>query len=418
MSETLIQRIENLRQQIRAVSETLQDAREQLERAEEMLEAEMERLEPIINQDPRFLAAQTEFDRFEAEAARRTGPNTQQHLAQAIHLLVLRFSSTANPQDLTSLTESELRSRALAAYKNIRKIRNSIASSTLTSARSTSDEARKAVQVALDRLDTLRDELRLAESELHREEGCPPEAAESHRSITPKAVWSLSAAALIEQYAKLRGISELVHFTRLANLPSILQSGLIPRAKLERDLSIAVDINDELRIDGRRDCSCLSITRINTYVFYTFSHHRARDADWCIIHFDSSIIWKLYSIFCATNAATTGAVAEAEKNGWTVAGLQALFQDPVVTNRGEVARSALAAGGLPSNVTSNPQAEVLVRETIEPSFIRSVTVRHRCDEAIIRQHGGVMSLPVSVNEAAFANRADHSYWLKYTKIST
>lgn len=53
----------------------------------------------------------------------------------------------------------------------------------------------------------------------------------------------------IKQFCEQRGIVELVHFTKVLNLPTIVKLGLIGREELERK-GIQYRFNDENRLEG------------------------------------------------------------------------------------------------------------------------------------------------------------------------
>lgn len=70
----------------------------------------------------------------------------------------------------------------------------------------------------------------------------------------------------IQSIVAQRGIEHLVHFTRVDNLASIMQNGIIPIANTAQN-QINPVINDPYRWDGHTNASCLSITRPNHHMF-------------------------------------------------------------------------------------------------------------------------------------------------------
>ena len=63
-----------------------------------------------------------------------------------------------------------------------------------------------------------------------------------------------------------RGVTDLVHFTHLGNLPGILDAGLLPRATLDQT-GAQYSGTDNLRLDGKNAVN-LSITNPNIKMFY------------------------------------------------------------------------------------------------------------------------------------------------------
>ena len=77
--------------------------------------------------------------------------------------------------------------------------------------------------------------------------------------------------AQIQQICDERNIETLVHFTRVENLSSILQNGLLSRKALEileETRGQQFLFNDRKRKDGHKDAICLSISFPNYQMFY------------------------------------------------------------------------------------------------------------------------------------------------------
>ncbi len=152
-----------------------------------------------------------------------------------------------------------------------------------------------------------------------------------------------------------RGISYLLHFTYPESIEKILQMGLIPRHMME--LSHAgFTFSDEARYDGLREASCLSIDFPNYLMLYKYRQQRP---DICILAIDVSVLWELPCLFTPGNAARhlhnhtpghfgpfIGLVA-----------FEKLFLDR---------DSHRTTYRLPEGFTTDPQAEVLVIDTIKP----------------------------------------------------
>jgi hypothetical protein len=417
MSENLAIRRAGIESAILAAIGIARAASLRLEQAEELLEAAYEELDPEVDRDPRFLAAQSRYEEIAREVARRRGGGGQSSVTAGVAQLAAKFGPLVGarrrkPVDLTTLGESELGAEARAAYRAIASIRREIAAAEVAEYADSVVDCRAAAIEARDHLDALKRDLvklRVDEQRQAAEAGTrllidaqPPEVQLDVRPTTAAKI----PAQSIEGFARDRGIAQLVHFTRLDNLPSILRHGLIPRAELEADRSMAAIFNDEDRLERRRDCSCLSISRINYKMFHKYSSQ----AEWCIIHFDVSLLWKQKSIFCETNAASFGAVDCAEKFGWSGEGLAQLFKDPVQTRQGVVARASLMPRGLPRNETSDPQAEVLVQGRVSPDCIRGVFFGRFADLQDMKRYFAGKQIRCEVDESQFGPRKDYAFW--------
>ncbi|MFO0963725.1 MAG: DarT ssDNA thymidine ADP-ribosyltransferase family protein [Phycisphaerales bacterium] len=412
MSGNLAIRRRDLESAIRSGTELARAASSRLEQAEELLEAAYEELDPEVDRDPRFLAAQSRYEEVAREVARRRGGGNLSSVAAGVEQLVAKFgplvgTRQSNCIDLTRLSESELRAEARAAYRGIASVRREIAAAGVADYARSVDHCRAAAVEARDRLDALNRELVQLGADEQRQaaEAGARLMTEVQREVSITTAAQVPAQG-IEGYARQRGIAQLVHFTRLENLPGILRHGLIPRAELEADGSVAAVFNDEYRLERRRDCSCLSISRINYKMFHKYS----RQADWCILHIDVSLLWKQKSIFCETNAASFGAVQRAEGFGWSGEGLAQLFKDPVQTPQGAVHRASLIPWGLPSNETSDPQAEVLVHGRVSPDCIHGVAFRRDEDLQEMKRHLLGNRVQCYVDASQFGPRKDYAFW--------
>lgn len=71
----------------------------------------------------------------------------------------------------------------------------------------------------------------------------------------------------IERIVTERNIRWLVHFTRIENLESILENGLLPRNNFE-GLDVQPLTNDAFRLDGFLEATSLSIESPNYRMFW------------------------------------------------------------------------------------------------------------------------------------------------------
>lgn len=97
-------------------------------------------------------------------------------------------------------------------------------------------------------------------------------------------------ANLIEDFAKERGIKYLMHFTKLENLGSIEQRGLVTRDVLVAEGNVAA-LNDKDRHD-HTDAVCLSIGFPNYKMFWGLRQDN-KGTDWVVVAVDVSALWQL-----------------------------------------------------------------------------------------------------------------------------
>jgi hypothetical protein len=378
MGDSLAIRRNGLESAIRTGIELVRTLSLRLEQAEELLDAAYEELDPDIDRDPRFLAVQGRYQE-----------------------ICRTYTKTGEVRE---------------AYRAIGRVRREIAAAEVGQYLQSVIDARAEAFAAAERLEELKRELERLQSderrqaEASRSKASAAVSATDVEKTTAHVVVLRSTSNGVEAEAQRRGISRLVHYTRVENLPLILEHGLLPRAELEADSRFAVGFNDSIRADRRRDCSCLSIQKINYLMFWEHSMYRFPQAEWCILHFDVSLLWKQSSIFCQTNAASSGAVRRAQELGWTGDGLASMFSDPVQTRQGVASRSSLMRGGLPSNETSDPQAEVLVEGRILREFIRAVIFRRQDDLADMEECLAGTPVAYGIDASQFAPRQDFSFW--------
>lgn len=101
--------------------------------------------------------------------------------------------------------------------------------------------------------------------------------------------------------AESRQISLLVHFTQAANLPDIMQHGLVSVTEAA-NRRLTPEVNDVLRLDGHRDGVSLSIAFPNYRMFYRYRMVNPR-TQWVVLGIEPSILWRNDCAYCCHNAA-------------------------------------------------------------------------------------------------------------------
>lgn len=209
---------------------------------------------------------------------------------------------------------------------------------------------------------------------------------------------------LISEFCSIKGIVNLIHFTRKENLKSILQHGLINRRELSRlPESERPIFNDQERFDGHIEAICLSVSFPNYQMFYKLN--KDKPDDWVVLLLDSSILWDLDCAFCQTNAASSKIIRVPLEQRKTFEALKQMFIDEENVSRKEL--------GIPANFTTNPQAEVLVFDTIPVKYIRGVNFR---SISAMKTWQNLNSYPENISLVAsdtfFKPRSDWPKWQK------
>ena len=164
----------------------------------------------------------------------------------------------------------------------------------------------------------------------------------------------------IQRIVQQQGITRLVHFTRVDNLASIMQHGIVPIANAP-GRRIAPVINDESRWDGHRDASCLSITRPNHHMFFGLRADNPQ-VEWVVLLLQPSLLWTKPCAFCCHNAADGRISSQPLPQLQNLASLSGMFNELENFSSRQDQR-------LQPYDTTDVQAEVLVFDTIEPQYI-------------------------------------------------
>ncbi|RIK14797.1 MAG: hypothetical protein DCC51_15410 [Anaerolineae bacterium] len=186
------------------------------------------------------------------------------------------------------------------------------------------------------------------------------EQMDNNKGYTPLADENARRAE-IQAICQRQKITSLVHFTRLENLESILQRGLLSVA-IQNKYSIKSIRNDPLRLDQQFGAISLSISFPNFQLFFKFRNEKP--SDWVVIELDASILWELDCAFCRENAASNAVRQTLLSNRKKANALDELFDDYPEVSR--------ADSRVPSFFPTHPQAEVLVFKPIPIKYFKTV----------------------------------------------
>jgi hypothetical protein len=200
----------------------------------------------------------------------------------------------------------------------------------------------------------------------------------------------------ILQLVQKHGIEQLVHFTRRANLDSILRHGLLSRTELDLRRLPYVG-NDSRRLDQAPDAVSLSIEFPNYRMFYALREEKS--CPWAVIMLRPEILWEMECAFCITNAAST-IVRSANQAGLkTAEALEALYAEAI--------RGRDRFNELPSSYPTDPQAEVLVYEPIVTDYILGVHLPLADDPGEVTH---LENVHTHCSDEFFGPRVDYKLW--------
>ncbi len=200
----------------------------------------------------------------------------------------------------------------------------------------------------------------------------------------------------IQHEVQRRGIKHLLHFTRINNLESIIDNGLVTRDRILSEC-ISEVCNDQLRLD-RTNGICLSISFPNYKMLYSY-RMKFPDISWIIIGLSPEILWRKNCFFNYTNAASRAARSIPMERKIGILGFNELFSD-LATKREYLK--------IPENYTTDPQAEIVVLENIGKEFIRGYAVSKKSDSVVLSSK--FPEIKFSVVENFFSYRKDYEYW--------
>jgi hypothetical protein len=171
----------------------------------------------------------------------------------------------------------------------------------------------------------------------------------------------------IQEVIQWKNIRQLVHFTRIANLRSIIEYGILSRQEIEKR-EIKVEFNDPLRLDAWPNTSSISITEKNIYLFPKFvERSKTNENNWFDILINPSILTEKECIFCDTNASNHkfNGLRNDSNSLKTPEAFKGMFEDYVIrTDFGK----GTPRNKKDDNLTTDPQAEICVYGVIEKKY--------------------------------------------------
>jgi len=173
-----------------------------------------------------------------------------------------------------------------------------------------------------------------------------------------------------------RGISRLFHFTRVENIESIQQHGLLSR-RLLSERGVEAVVNDLERRDGHLDRISVSVGFPNSRLMKAWKMMNPT-AVWAVLALRPVVLWDQDCLFCPGNAASRRIQAMAPEALRGAAALEELFRRDMPAAVAEKDRQ-----DWPTEV----QAEVLVHGAIDPSRIECIYFER---PSVLRRFSGTL----------------------------
>lgn len=180
-----------------------------------------------------------------------------------------------------------------------------------------------------------------------------------------------------------RGISSILHFTRVDNLESIARLGICSVSTM-RERRVRYLHNDDMRLDGRLNGISLSITHPNSLMFYKY--RMASSSKWAILELAPAVIIDHDCRFCFTNAASSQIRALSDEELTGISAFERMFD-----------------GAVKANCPTDVQAEVLCLADIPTSYIKTVYVENSWYQRQIEKLN--LPFPVQVKKSLFGKRS-------------
>ena len=199
-----------------------------------------------------------------------------------------------------------------------------------------------------------------------------------------------------------RNIERFVHFTNIKNLDSILSEGLLPVEKL-REQGIEYVGNDPERKDDRLDASSLSVSAPNYKMFCSY-RCKCPNESWVVISYHAKSVADLNCAYFDTNAASNSFLECA----WNARTRVRAFESMFTKER----------QGLYSYETTDPQAEVMVKDIIPSEYINEIFFNEGSGVLLAEYQKKYPNIKMSCKKAYFEPRRDYQRWSKGYTLPT
>lgn len=218
----------------------------------------------------------------------------------------------------------------------------------------------------------------------------------------------------IKQIIIDRKIKYLVHFTRLENLTSILKHGLVP-VSLQEQRGIRSVKNDKERREGRMDCTSCSVEFPNYQMFYKY-RMSIPDSKWVVLVLDINILLvdSRDIFFSYTNAGRAHQKTNRRFHWFrSPEEFENLFSQPwTLYAQNSFSREQQS---ISDNMPTDPQAEILISDIIDPQYIKHVCFNDQDDLSSYLNRNEITDEGTNrfcCDPTLFSYRKDFEFWKK------
>ncbi|MCE6951543.1 DUF4433 domain-containing protein [Cereibacter sphaeroides] len=196
-------------------------------------------------------------------------------------------------------------------------------------------------------------------------------------------------------------VQYLLHFTKYSNLEGIMRNGLLRRSELDRRKEAYSHV-DDLRLDGHLNSLSISIGFPNYRMFYA-ARQRFPGEEWVVLGLRADVLIDKTCAFFPRNAASACFRGMDPKFLGGKDSFHAMFGDIGCIRRADL--------GLPNHFTTDPQAEVLVFDDIEASYIFAVIAQSaKQRDAVFQAYPHLGEKNIVVYAPFFSYRPDYEHW--------
>lgn len=174
----------------------------------------------------------------------------------------------------------------------------------------------------------------------------------------------------VEEFTQKVRIPHLTHFTQCENLPSILRHGLMSVSACTEQ-GLAPIRNDIHRYDMQLEGTSLSIAFPNYRMFWKYRQLEA-EKDWAVLLISTQVLWEKNCAFYRYNAADARMSRKPREQMKLASALRDMFSTTEESRRDSWLRAY---------DPTDPQAEVMVYETVEPDLIQAIAFETRDAQA-------------------------------------
>ena len=204
-----------------------------------------------------------------------------------------------------------------------------------------------------------------------------------------------------------RQVDYLVHFTNIKNLSSILKRGILPRN--DDSIKNIIIYSDENRLDYMPECSCFTISFPNYKMFSRkWIYDNPTNEIYVVLEVSIDVLLSdgvIKAYFTPTNAAASEMVDIEERTHLT--DVKRMFGNIVGKDGKDIVRDP----SLPSQYTTDPQAEVLLEGIVNPKYIKRVNYRQPENKELFNLNYVVLDrIEQRIDYTFFAPRADYENW--------